>query len=90
MPVGSYEPNAFGLYDVLGNVSEWTQDCWNDSYAGAPMDGRARESGDCTRRVLRGGSWHINGWFLRSAHRSRHTPVTRDRYYGFRVARPLP
>lgn len=89
-PVGSFAPNAFGLYDVLGNVSEWTQDCWNDSYRGAPTDGRARESGDCDRRVLRGGSWDINPWFLRSANRFRNTPVSRDRYYGFRVARTLP
>ena len=89
-PVGSFAPNAFGLYDVLGNVSEWTQDCWNDSYAGAPADGSAWEFGDCDRRVLRGGSWFINAWFLRSANRSRNVPDTRDRYYGFRVARTLP
>ena len=89
-PVGSFAPNAFGLYDVLGNVSEWTQDCWNDSYAGAPTDGSAWESGDCDRRVLRGGSWFITAWFLRSANRSRSAPDTRDMYYGFRVARVLP
>ena len=56
-PAGSFEPNAFGLYDVLGNVGEWTEDCWNASYAGAPTDGRPRTSGDCSHRVLRGGSW---------------------------------
>ncbi|WP_428278597.1 formylglycine-generating enzyme family protein [Candidatus Palauibacter sp.] len=89
-PVGSFAPNAFGLYDVLGNVSEWTQDCWNRSYAGAPADGSAWESGDCDRRVLRGGSWFIGVWFLRSANRSRNLPDTRDMYYGFRVARTLP
>ncbi|WP_419860748.1 formylglycine-generating enzyme family protein [Candidatus Palauibacter sp.] len=89
-PVGSFAPNAFGLYDVLGNVSEWTQDCWNDSYAGAPADGSAWESGDCDRRVLRGGSWFVTAWFLRSANRSRSVPDTRDMYYGFRVARTLP
>ncbi|MDE2664454.1 MAG: formylglycine-generating enzyme family protein [Gemmatimonadota bacterium] len=89
-PVGSFAPNAFGLYDVLGNVSEWTQDCWNDSYSGAPADGSARESGDCDRRVLRGGSWFIGAWFLRSANRSRNLPDSRDMYYGFRVARSLP
>ena len=89
-PVGSFAPNAFGLYDVLGNVSEWTQDCWNDSYAGAPTDGSAWESGDCDRRVLRGGSWFVTAWFLRSANRSRNLPDTRDMYYGFRVARTLP
>ncbi len=89
-PVGSFAPNAFGLYDVLGNVSEWTQDCWNDSHSGAPADGSARESGDCDRRVLRGGSWFIGAWFLRSANRSRNLPDSRDMYYGFRVARALP
>lgn len=89
-PVGSFAPNAFGLYDVLGNVSEWTQDCWNDSYSGDPADGRARESGDCGRRVLRGGSWFIGAWFLRSANRFRNVPDGRDAYYGFRVARTLP
>ncbi|MCY3598662.1 MAG: formylglycine-generating enzyme family protein [Gemmatimonadetes bacterium] len=89
-PVGSFAPNAFGLYDVLGNVSEWTQDCWNDSHRGAPADGSARESGDCDRRVLRGGSWFIGAWFLRSANRSMNLPDSRDMYYGFRVARSLP
>ncbi|WP_419856934.1 formylglycine-generating enzyme family protein [Candidatus Palauibacter irciniicola] len=89
-PVGSFAPNAFGLYDVLGNVSEWTQDCWNESHRGAPADGSARESGDCDRRVLRGGSWFIGAWFLRSANRSRNVPDSRDMYYGFRVARTLP
>ncbi len=74
---------------MLGNVSEWTQDCWNDSYSGAPTDGRARESGDCSRRVLRGGSWNISAWFLRSANRFRNVPDSRDIYYGFRVARTL-
>ena len=56
-PVGSFQPNAFGLYDVLGNVWEWTVDCWNDEYSGAPTDGSAWDVGDCSVRVLRGGSW---------------------------------
>jgi formylglycine-generating enzyme required for sulfatase activity/serine/threonine protein kinase len=56
-PVGSYEANDFGLLDMHGNVYEWTQDCWNGSYAGAPSDGSAWTRGDCDRRVLRGGSW---------------------------------
>ena len=68
-PVGLFEPNAFGLYDVLGNVWEWTQDCWNDSYSGAPTDGSAWRSGDCSRRVLRGGSWGDAPGNLRSANR---------------------
>ena len=86
-PVGSFAPNEFGLYDVLGNVLEWTQDCWHDSYRGAPGDGSAWESGDCGRRVLRGGSWFVNPWFIRSANRLSNTPVNRDIYSGFRVAR---
>lgn len=56
-PVGSFEPNAFGLYDVLGNVLEWTEDCWHEDYTGAPADGSPWTSGDCNARVLRGGSW---------------------------------
>ncbi len=57
MPVGSYPANPFGLHDMLGNVAEWCEDCWNESYVGAPVDGSAWRSGDCERRVLRGGHW---------------------------------
>ena len=57
VPVGSYPPNPFGLYDMLGNVAEWCEDCWNANYAGAPADGSAWRSGDCDRHVLRGGHW---------------------------------
>jgi formylglycine-generating enzyme required for sulfatase activity len=57
VPVGSYDPNKFGLYEVHGNVWEWTEDCWNGNYNGAPKQGEAWTSGDCGRRVLRGGSW---------------------------------
>ena len=56
-PVGSFQPNAFGLYDVLGNVREWTEDCWNRDYSGAPTNGSAWQAGDCSERMLRGGSW---------------------------------
>ena len=69
-PVGRYEENGFGLHDVLGNVWEWVEDCWNGSYAGAPSDGSAWGSGDCDRRVLRGGSWDYFPRYLRSALRS--------------------
>ena len=88
-PVGSFAPNGFGLYDVLGNVWEWVEDCWNGSYAGAPSDGRAWESGNCGRRVLRGGSWNNAPWNLRSAVRGGLTTGNRDGYNGFRVARML-
>ena len=89
-PVGRYEANGFGLYDVLGNVWEWTQDCWNEGYAGAPSDGRAWERGDCGRRVLRGGSWNNVPGNLRSANRERSTADSRYDLTGFRIARSLP
>ena len=88
-PVGSFAPNGFGLYDVLGNVWEWVEDCWNKSYAGAPSDGHAWESGNCGRRVLRGGSWSHFPRFLRSASRYWDTPGSRNYNDGFRVARTL-
>ena len=88
-PVGSFEANGFGLHDVLGNVWEWVEDCWNGSYEGAPVDGSAWESGDCERRVLRGGSWDDAPWNLRSANRNRHASGLRNYNAGFRVARTL-
>ena len=89
-PAGSYERNGFGLQDVLGNVWEWVEDCWHDSYAGAPGDGGAWTSGgDCSRWVLRGGSWASVPRNLRSASRDGYTAVYRLDYVGFRVARTL-
>jgi formylglycine-generating enzyme required for sulfatase activity len=88
-PVGSFAANAFGLYDMVGNVFEWTEDCWNPNYKGAPADGSAWTSGDCSRRVVRGGSWGFNSDFLRSALRSWITTGDWSRYLGFRVARTL-
>ena len=88
-PVGSYEANGFGLRDVLGNVWEWVEDCWNGSYAGAPSDGSAWKSGDCSRRVLRGGSWVDVPRSLRSANRNRYSTGSRGSYSGFRIARTL-
>jgi len=84
--VGSYKPNAFGLYDVHGNVWEWVEDCWNGSYHGAPTDGSAWESGDCSERVLRGGSWDNSPGFLRSAFRYYRTAGSRYNNLGFRIA----
>ena len=86
-PVGSFAANAFGLHDVHGNVWEWVQDCWNDSYAGAPGDGSAWERGECSRRVLRGGSWFSLPGLLRAALRIRGVAGYRYVIAGFRVAR---
>lgn len=87
--VGSFSPNAFGLHDVHGNVWEWVQDCWNANYQGAPNDGSAWQSGDCGRRMLRGGSWFDDPRGLRSASRGRSTPGGHNYVVGFRVARTL-
>ena len=87
--VGKYKANAFGLHDVSGNVWEWVEDCWNESYAGAPADGSAWTSGNCKPRVLRGGSWFGNPRLIRSAVRSRNGTGIRDSGNGFRVARTL-
>ena len=88
-PVGSFEANGFGLHDMSGNVWEWVEDCWNENYAGAPGDGSAWESGNCSARVLRGGSWYSDPWGLRSALRVRSGSGFRISGYGFRVARTL-
>ena len=87
--VGSFQANPFGLYDVHGNVWEWVDDCWHKSYAGAPSDGSAWTGGDCSHRVLRGGSWNDTPKDLRSAYRDRSTTGDRDFIIGFRVARTL-
>ena len=85
--VGSYPANVFGLHDVHGNVWEWTEDCWNANHNGAPNDGRARTSGDCGQRVLRGGAWYDISRNLRSAIRNGFAPGSRVSGIGFRVAR---
>ena len=90
LPVGSFPSNGFGLHDVHGNVSEWVEDCWHDSYSGAPGDGRAWTwGGDCGIRVLRGGSWIFIPRDLRSAGRFWDSTEDRNNYCGFRIARTL-
>jgi formylglycine-generating enzyme required for sulfatase activity len=89
VPVDSFEPNPWGLYNVHGNVWEWTEDCWNDRNNGNPGDGSARTTGDCSGRVVRGGSWVGLPLFLRSAFRVRSSTDVRDVIDGFRLARTL-
>ncbi len=87
-PVGQFAPNAWGLHDAVGNGWEWVEDCWNDNHEGAPSDGTARQEGDCSYHVIRGGSWRDGPRELRSAFRR---PVEYRRFKGanFRVAREL-
>jgi formylglycine-generating enzyme required for sulfatase activity len=80
---------AFGLHDMHGNVWEWVQDCYKESYASAPVEGSAVMSGDCSRRVLRGGFWGNVPADLRSAARSGFNSGVRFYFLGFRVARTL-
>lgn len=99
-PVGSFPPNKFALYDMVGNVSEWTQDCYHDSYSGAPADGSAWTGGDCSNgRVLRGGAFNFPPRDIRSGARG-GSPVAagpgavsatayRSAIVGFRVGRTL-
>lgn len=86
-PAGSYAPNAFDLYDVHGNVWEWTEDCWNASYDGAPSDGSAWSAGDCGQRVLRSGAWINYPQNLRSASRDRNASGNRYYIFGLRLVR---
>jgi formylglycine-generating enzyme required for sulfatase activity len=86
-PVGTREPNPWGLYDMHGNAWEWVQDCWHNNYAGAPADGSAWESQNCPARVLRGGAFSGVAWILRSADRNWGGPEIQVRGVGFRCVR---
>jgi len=88
-PVMSFAPNAFGLYDIDGNVSEWVQDCWHDSYLRAPRDGGAWVNPGCGSRVVRGGSWGSSPEQVRSAYRQGVDASVRSGRVGFRVLREL-
>jgi formylglycine-generating enzyme required for sulfatase activity len=83
---GSFEPNAFGLYDMHGNVGEWVEDFWHRNYDGAPLDGFAWCLGDPKQRVIRGGGWVNTSANIRAAYRSRNDSDARFNYVGFRVA----
>ena len=91
-PVGQKPANNYGLYDMYGNVWEWTMDCWNTSYEGAPVDGSAWTSGDCSMRVVRGGSWYNKLKSIKSTARARYSSEIRynSRGGGLRVVRELP
>ena len=91
VPVGSFEANAFGLYDMHGNVSEWVADCWHDSYEGAPTNGSAWTTGcdDEERAIVRGGAWNIDPRYLRCAYRDRYVPSVPYINVGFRLVQDL-
>lgn len=104
-PVGSYQANAFGLYDMIGNVAEWVEDCWYEGYEWAPTDGSARTPslrterpeplapgpvGDCNQKVYRGGHWKSGLDEARSASRAGLGMDDRSDYIGFRIVRALP
>ncbi|WP_244216304.1 formylglycine-generating enzyme family protein [Phytopseudomonas daroniae] len=89
-PVGSYPPNAFGVYDMHGNVYEWVADCWHKDYVGAPTDGSAWiEDDSCKLAHMRGNDWGEPPIFSRSANRNDRPKTIRGDFLGFRVAREL-
>ena len=89
MPVGSFKPNPFGVFDTAGNVAEWVEDCWNDLYRGAPLDGSAWTAGQCNWRVLRGGDYNSPAKLVASSSRFRYDNDVRYPANGFRVVREL-
>jgi formylglycine-generating enzyme required for sulfatase activity len=90
-PVGKFKANEYGLFDMLGNVWEWVEDCWHDNYQGSPEDGSSAwvAKGDCGKRVVRGGAWISDPRQVRAAERNGSPVTTRNRYLGFRVARSM-
>lgn len=89
LPMKSFQPNPWGLYQVHGNVWEWVEDCWNSNYNDAPADGSAKTTGDCASRVLRGGSWGSDPGSARAAKRNSVNADVHLVDIGFRVARTL-
>jgi formylglycine-generating enzyme required for sulfatase activity len=87
LPVGSFPPNAFGLFDMSGNIDQWVADCFHRNYQGAPVDGSAWKEPNCRSRVLRGGSWRSDPTYLHSAARASYDTDVRYLTNGLRVAR---
>jgi formylglycine-generating enzyme required for sulfatase activity len=88
-PVGSFKANSFGLNDMLGNVFQWTEDCWHAGYGGAPVDGSARVDGDCAVRELRGGSWFSSPDYVRANYRNHFAANYRTSSVGIRLVREV-
>jgi formylglycine-generating enzyme required for sulfatase activity len=93
-PVGRFKPNPWGVHDLYGNAWEWTADCFGRSYAGAPADGSARPptggaDAPCAERVMRGGAWHADAFYIRAAKHDFAPPSLRSARMGLRVARKL-
>jgi formylglycine-generating enzyme required for sulfatase activity len=86
-PVGSFAPNPFGIFDLVGNAYQWVEDCWNDNYVGAPSDGSAWTTGKCKLRVSPGSDWMEDGSRLRVAFRDLGTTDERSQFTGLRVAK---
>ncbi len=90
LPVGSFKPNAFGLYDTSGNVAEWVEDCWHSDYQGAPTDSSAWTEAQCQLRVLRGGAFDSDAAYVSSSSRFRYDYDVPYSANGFRLVRELP
>jgi formylglycine-generating enzyme required for sulfatase activity len=88
-PVGTFKANKFGLNDMLGNVFQWTEDCWHPDYSDAPADGSARADGDCSERELRGGSWFSTPAYVRANYRNHFAADYRTSSVGIRLVRDL-
>ncbi len=89
-PVGSFEPNPWGIYDMHGNAYEWVEDCWHDNYVGAPKGPEAWVDGNCQIRVIRGGSWYYYSRMSKSSTRQKNPAAVKSYWLSFRVVRALP
>jgi formylglycine-generating enzyme required for sulfatase activity len=89
-PVGRFAANRLGAHDMIGNVWEWVEDCWNATYWKAPSDGAPWQTGDCKSRAIRGGGWESNANSARAGMRNHESAGDRNANLGFRVARSLP